>query len=862
MNHPFTRIAAVLVLASGLLARGNTLYVDLNSANPTVPYSDWSTAATNIQDAIEASSDGDQIWVTNGVYQTGGKVMLGDLTNRVALDKAVTVQSVNGPFVTTIAGIGATNGTSAVRCAWLTNNAALVGFTLTKGATRTSGISLAVVTGGGVWCASSNAAVMDCVIVSNTAYDSGGAGYQGTFDNCYISGNSVSTSLVNGAIRFAILNNSTAVSNNAVGLYVCQATNSIIYYNRGVNNYSGGSFSYCCVTPAAGGTGNFTNAPVFFPDNIHLALGSPGVGAGTTPVTSADMFGRAWGAPPTVGCAETLGSAYVSQPQMQLTSSPIGFTIMAAAIGDQPLSYAWLKNGILLQDDGHFSGTQSTKLIASGIHFTDGMDYQFVASNSSGAVTSSVVHLTVHCVDAAGSNPLPPYTSWETAATNIQDAIDAATAGEVVLVTNGVYSTGGKVISGDLTNRVALDKALTVTSVNGYNSTVIEGQWDIVTTNGPGAVRCAWLTNGAVLSGFSLRNGATRGSASTLELEDGGGAWLSTNAIVSNCVLTNNSAYAGGGMAFGIANSCYFTYNIALNGGGAYQASLNNCTLRSNRCYSVFSGGVDTCTSRNCIIMYNYRADSGAPELSTLNYPSSSQDKFTNCCTSPLPSRGASNITSEPQFLNFSGGFALSPTSPCLGAGNSLFATGLDLDGEPFLNPPAIGCDEINAATTTGPLAITFLHVATNTLVYHRFFFAPQFDGRASELDWSFGDGPTVTNQGGYTSHTWTNAGTYTVTLTAYNADHPTGVSSNRVVRVDPFLSPSIQGAGVVSNAFQFNFLAQGQGLYNVQYATNLTPPVAWQNLQSFLFSASNMVMTIRDPAVTNGQRFYRIFGQ
>jgi hypothetical protein len=121
-------LGAVCLVFSILHASSATLHVDLNSTNPVSPYADWSTAATNIQDAIDASSDGDQIWVTNGIYQTGGRVMAGDLTNRVALNKAVTVQSVNGPWVTVIQGTGATNGTRAVRCAWLTNNATLIGF--------------------------------------------------------------------------------------------------------------------------------------------------------------------------------------------------------------------------------------------------------------------------------------------------------------------------------------------------------------------------------------------------------------------------------------------------------------------------------------------------------------------------------------------------------------------------------------------------------------------------------------------------------------------------------------------------------------------------------------------------------------
>jgi hypothetical protein len=98
-------------------------------------------------------------------------------------------------------------------------------------------------------------------------------------------------------------------------------------------------------------------------------------------------------------------------------------------------------------------------------------------------------------VDLNCTNPVPPYADWSTAATTIQDAVDEASDGDVVLVTNGVYNTGGySVNSLSQSNRVAVTKPLTVRSVNGPTVTAIEGYHapeSVLDFNG---ARCVYLT--------------------------------------------------------------------------------------------------------------------------------------------------------------------------------------------------------------------------------------------------------------------------------------------------------------------------------------------------------------------------------
>src|SRR5215469_9313033 len=108
------------------------------------------------------------------------------------------------------------------------------------------------------------------------------------------------------------------------------------------------------------------------------------------------------------------------------------------------------------------------------------------------------IHATTYYVNANATNPTPPYTTWSTAATNIQDAVDGATNGDLVLVTNGVYQPGSRPAPDNNQTCVVCTNVVTIQSVNGSAATVI---------NGSGTNRCVYLGNGDVFSGFTVTDG-------------------------------------------------------------------------------------------------------------------------------------------------------------------------------------------------------------------------------------------------------------------------------------------------------------------------------------------------------------------
>jgi len=217
------------------------------------------------------------------------------------------------------------------------------------------------------------------------------------------------------------------------------------------------------------------------------------------------------------------------------TNALTGFTVQfTASIGGRTTASVWdFGDGITATNEPYPSHA-----------WTAPGDYAVVLrayneTQPGGISASVIVHVGngVHYVAANSTNPVAPYSSWATAATNIQDAVNVVEAGGPValMVTNGNYTS------------VAVSRPLSVRSVNGPLLTYI---------NGGQSNLCISLTNGASLSGFTLINGL-------------GGA---SGGMLNNCALTGNSWY---GASYSALSNCTLTGNTAY---GATYSTLHNCT--------------------------------------------------------------------------------------------------------------------------------------------------------------------------------------------------------------------------------------------------------------------------------------------
>lgn len=236
----------------------------------------WTQAFNNLQAAVNAASDGEDIWMKSGTYT---------LSSQVGIDKPVTIYGgFQGnesmlPDRDPVQNATIIDGNLATRCLLITANAVLDGLTIQNGrhTTGTNG------RGGGAYIDNADPHLVDCTLFNNalgvTATSArGGAVYinggSPAFDNCRFRSNLTSDAgqpSEGGAIfnngGFPAINNCTFVDNRALGN---ESAAGAIYNNGGNATIMGCAFTgnYAGPNSSARGGAIFNNG------GMHTISGS------------------------------------------------------------------------------------------------------------------------------------------------------------------------------------------------------------------------------------------------------------------------------------------------------------------------------------------------------------------------------------------------------------------------------------------------------------------------------------------------------------------------------------------------------------------------------------------------------------
>lgn len=187
---------------------------------------------------------------------------------------------------------------------------------------------------------------------------------------------------------------------------------------------------------------------------------------------------------------------------------------------------------------------------------------------------------------------------------SIQLAIDSTSYGDEIIVLPGLYREN---INFNGNSRIV--RSTNPDDPNVVDATIISGSFSgsAVTFNGYESSSCQ-------LCGFTITYGRSENGGGI----DGGDEYHQTNAVIKNCTIHFNESYEGhgGGIAFceGTISNCIITDNSAYwpgfraYGGGLYKcnAKIENCIISDNTA-TMMGGGLYEChgTITNCIISDN-----------------------------------------------------------------------------------------------------------------------------------------------------------------------------------------------------------------------------------------------------------------
>ncbi len=219
--------------------------------------------------------------------------------------------------------------------------------------------------------------------------------------------------------------------------------------------------------------------------------------------------------------------SFTSQPASKVVTNGVSVTFSGTASSTTALNYGWLFNGTNLPNGGNISGTTSNVLTITSAVTNNSGNYQLVASNHTGSVTSSVAVLNVGFAPVVGTSPVsqtnlagsnvvftttvtgsaPLAYQWLKGGTNISGATsNVLTLTAVVITNSGNYSLKATNIFGVVTSSVATLTVVLPPSFTGSvtNRTIECGKNTnafAVTAAGTAPLSIQWSLDGGPVTG-------------------------------------------------------------------------------------------------------------------------------------------------------------------------------------------------------------------------------------------------------------------------------------------------------------------------------------------------------------------------
>ena len=194
----------------------------------------------------------------------------------------------------------------------------------------------------------------------------------------------------------------------------------------------------------------------------------------------------------------------------------------------------------------------------------------------------------------------------------IQDAVKAASGGDTIRVGEGTYSTGGGDESGIMSRVSMVNKPGLKLIGAGRGKSIIVGSRDSSAGDEFGAdedvVRCIYVSSssGAIIEGFTLRDGATRTKGSSAGKTNAGAGFYADGAdvYIQDCEIVHCAGNFGASCYQGTAVRCLIDNCYGKNAGGYITRYVNSVITRS-KASAGSTATLNMCSIYNCTVVDN-----------------------------------------------------------------------------------------------------------------------------------------------------------------------------------------------------------------------------------------------------------------